>query len=130
MLRKSPLFTMVAVVSLAVGIGANTTVFSIAYGALKGLPFKDADRIVYVSEVDRSKAARGGPATVSNPDFLDLKQQSQSFVDLATFGTGTYNISDDISTPEIGSRVTTNLFSLLGFDSSSGSLVSLEGSHS
>jgi putative ABC transport system permease protein len=116
MLRQSPLFTAVAVLSLALGIGANTTVFSIAYGALKGLPFKDADSIVYVSEVDPSKRPGEGPATVSLPDFLDIKQQSRSFTDLATFGTGTYNISDDVSTPErvIGSRVTMNLFSLVG----------------
>ena len=83
MLRKSPMFTGVALLSLALGIGANTTVFSIAYGVLKGLPFKDADRIVYVSEVDRSKPPRDGPATVSYLDFLDIKQQSRSFCSLS-----------------------------------------------
>ena len=114
-LRKAPMFTAVAVVSLALGIGSNTAVFSIVSGALKGLPFKNADRIVYISEIDRTKAPVEGAETISEPDFLEIRQQSQSFVDLATFGTGTYNISDNIVAPErtIGSRVTANLFSLV-----------------
>jgi putative ABC transport system permease protein len=113
--RKNSLFAAVAVLSLALGIGANTTVFSIAYGALKGLPFRNAERIVYLSEVDRSKPPREGPATVSSPDFVDIRRLTRSFEDLGTFGTGTYNISDDVSAPErvIGSRVTTNFFSLV-----------------
>src|SRR5205823_2718034 len=81
-LRKSSLFTAVAILSLAMGIGANTTVFSIAYGALKGLPFRNADRIVYISEVDRSKPPREGPATVSFLDFQDIRRQTRSFEDL------------------------------------------------
>ena len=82
-MRKSPTFTLFAVLSLTLGIGANTTVFSIAYGALKGLPFKHADRIVYVSEVDRLKAPRDGPSMISYPDFLDL--QAVRYSDCARF---------------------------------------------
>jgi len=116
MLAKSPLFTAVAVLTLGLGIGANTTVFTIAYGAFQGLPFNNADRIVSISEVDRSKPPIDGPASVSQPDLNDIREQSRSFVDFATFGIGTYNISDDASTPErlIGSQVTVNFFSLVG----------------
>jgi predicted permease len=70
---------------------------------------------VHVYEYDRSQAVpRAGSA--SYPDFVDFKVQNRSFSDLAGYGIGTYNISDDVSAPERmeGSRVTSNLFSLIG----------------
>ncbi len=65
MLRKTPVFTTVVVFTLAVGIGANTAMFSIVNGVLlQGLPFTHADRIVDLNEVERrdsAAAARSRP---------------------------------------------------------------------
>ena len=56
---KTPVFTLVVIFTLAVGIGANTAMFSIVNGVLlQGLPFKHADRIVDINEVERRDIAR------------------------------------------------------------------------
>ncbi len=66
-LLKNPGFTLIAVITLSLGIGANTAVFSVVYGVLlKPLPYKDAERIVV--------------ARVSQPDFRDLKEATQTFI--------------------------------------------------
>ena len=115
---RNPAFTLACILTLGLGIAASTTVFTIANGlVLKGPPFEDARRVVHVYEFDRSRGPgiRGG--SVSFPDFLDFREQNRSFADLAMYGIGTYNLSDDISLPERvqGSRITPNLFRLIGY---------------
>jgi putative ABC transport system permease protein len=78
LLRKEPGFTTVAVVALALGIGASTAIFSIVYAAyLEPLPYRHADRLVMVwSRVN------GDRSVVSPADFLDWKQQATAFAEI------------------------------------------------
>ena len=115
MLRKSPGFTIVAVLTLALGIGANTAVFTLVNAVLfKGLPYEDSDRILMISSNNLAKNQPQLP--VSYPDFLDLRAQSKAFKDLAAAQPTSTNISDpDMPAAQYSSgRISTNTFSLLG----------------
>src|SRR5205085_6939763 len=84
MLRKSPMVTLVAVVSLALGIGANTVIFSVVNAILlKSLPFHEPERIVLVW----GELASGGNhrSQVSATDVDDWRQQNAVFEDVATY---------------------------------------------
>src|SRR5205809_993854 len=86
MLRKSPGFTLVATLTLALGIGANTAVFSVVESILLiPLPFRDSDRLVAIWATQKSQPARIG---ASMPEFEDYKAQSHSFEYLANFLSG------------------------------------------
>jgi putative ABC transport system permease protein len=75
-IRRSPGFTLVAVLTLALGIGVNTTIFSVIEGVLlRPLPYEDAQRIVTLWEVTE----QGGQIHVSAPNFRDWKEQTHSF---------------------------------------------------
>src|SRR5262245_47913878 len=83
-LRKQPLFTLVAVLTLTVGIGANTAMFSVVYHILlRPLPFPEPERLVFVWNL----YAKGGPdlAHVSIPDYLDRRAQAPAIEDAALF---------------------------------------------
>src|SRR5579871_3585277 len=112
-LRRSPSFSAVAIAALALGIGVNTTVFSLVNGVLyKNLPFQNSDRIFYLSSLHRLK----GPQNVSYPDFLDFRAEAKSFEGLAATSQVEGDISDGIGFPQgyRCSRVTTNAFSVIG----------------
>jgi predicted permease len=82
-LANSREFTVAALSTLALGIGANTAVFSVIYGVLvKSLPFTDADRIMAVSEVH---PLAPGSTQVTYPDFLDWRAQQTSFEQIAAY---------------------------------------------
>jgi len=92
MLRKSPGLTGVAVLSLALGIGAISTIFSFVNGImLRPLPYPESDRLVLVDET----AFKQGIASmgVSFPNFVDWRQQNQSFEDIACYDTGGFAIA-------------------------------------
>jgi putative ABC transport system permease protein len=81
-LRKSPAFTLVALATLALGIGVNTAMFSVANAVLwKSLPFPDPNRIMWVGEVDRANPDNAWGATYLN--FRDWQARSHSFERLA-----------------------------------------------
>src|SRR6266540_1143228 len=87
-LLKNPGFTLIAVITLSLGIGANTAVFSVVYGVLlKPLPYKDAERIVV--------------ARVSQPDFRDLKEATQVFDRMAIWGRNFYNVTINGETTQV-----------------------------
>jgi putative ABC transport system permease protein len=115
MLRKSPSFTFFAVAVLALGIAANSAIFSIADAILvRPLPYRDASRLVMVWE---DASAYGFPKDTPAPgNFSDWKSRNQVFEDVAALPYGGYFNLTGNGTPEQldGKKVTANLFSLLG----------------
>jgi predicted permease len=116
MLFKKPSFTFVAVLTLALGIGANTTIFSVVNAILlKPLPFPGPERLVLIWE--NRVQEPDDLNIVSAPNFLDWQQQNHVFESMAMFdsaGKG-YNLSGG-SEPELvsGLRVSSSFFDVLG----------------
>ncbi|HET9400385.1 MAG TPA: permease prefix domain 1-containing protein, partial [Candidatus Acidoferrales bacterium] len=76
-LRKSPGFTTIAIVTLAIGIGANTAMFSVVNAVLlRPLPFRDPQKLVNISALDSAGKPYNGPS-FSYPDFLDLRERNR-----------------------------------------------------
>ena len=92
LLIKTPAFTIVAVATLALGIGANTAIFSVVSAALiNPLPYPDSDRLVVVSTmVQRETLER---RAFSLPDYRDLRDRSQSFDGIAAWSADTLTLS-------------------------------------
>jgi len=113
-LRKMPGFSVVAVLVLALGIGANTAIFSVVNAVvLRPLPYPGADRLALIWETDlKDGVQREGP---SGPNFLDWKGQSQSFEEMALLEVGTGTLTGGGEPEQItGLRVTVNFLSMLG----------------
>jgi putative ABC transport system permease protein len=118
-LAKSPGYTVVAVLALTLGIGANAIVFTLTNAMLfKGFPFDRSDRIVYMGTRDIARTGRYtslfGP--VSYPDFRDWRAQAKSFTGIAAARFEEFTLSDDTDLPETlrGVEVSTNLFQVIG----------------
>lgn len=114
-LRKSPGFAVGAIIALALGIGANTAIFSVVYATLiRSLPYKDADRLVMVWERDIKDPK---DQNVANPaNYMDWKEQNKVFTDMAAFSDTFGHLSGGIGEPEevIIQYATPNYFSVLG----------------
>ncbi len=125
-LRKSPGFTVTAVLSLALAIGASATVFSVVDAVLlKPLPYKEPERLVVVWEtVRRQEVERRG---VSYPDYLDWRAQNQSFEDITTLRLASFNLSGDGEPERVtGEYVTASYFNVLGATAERGRTFTLE----
>ncbi len=110
-LRKSPGFAATAILTLAVGIGANTTMFSVMHAVLlKPLAMHDPARVMYIQEQWRDST---GGLSVGN--FADLRQQSTSFASLSASGEAGFNLATE-ETPERadGEIVTASYFKTFG----------------
>ena len=81
-MRKSPGFTAITVLTLGLGIGATTAIFSVVYGVLlKPLPYADPSRIVSIFEIN----THGGHSRLADPNFDDFRDQSRSFESMAKY---------------------------------------------
>jgi putative ABC transport system permease protein len=112
MLRKQPGFTLIAVLTLSLGIGANTAIFSVVNSVLlRPLPYADAERLVIVWE----KMRQNEQNTISPANFFGWHEQQDVFAGLAAFNDTRNSLSGD-GTPEeiVGQIATDNLFSVLG----------------
>src|SRR5262245_771056 len=114
-LAKAPGFTAVAVIALALGIGANATVFSLVNGILfKNLAFAGSEYVLYVTTFE-PKNPRGNNG-ISLPDYRDLAAQVKSFEGLGAHTRTRANLSDDRNVHDnyVGARMSLNGFSLIG----------------
>ena len=122
LLRKRGL-TLIAVITLGLGIGANTTMFSVINGMLlRPMPFKDPARIMHLDE----KAPKAGfeTAGLSLPDFSDWRSRNRSFERMALYEEVSYTLASGANTERAervnGARVTASLFPLLGVEAIQG----------
>lgn len=115
-LRRNPGFAATAVLTLALGIGANTTIFSVCNAVLfKPLPYAEPDHIVMLSERQRD----GKPSNVAPANFVDWRNQSHSFTGMAAISESSFAPSFILGGQSEASRLTGedvswNFFSVLG----------------
>ncbi|MGH9845831.1 MAG: FtsX-like permease family protein, partial [Blastocatellia bacterium] len=114
MLRKNPGFSLVAILTLALGIGANTTIFTMVNSILlKPLPFKDPERLVMVWRTNAEKTAKDVPS--SAPLFIDWQQRNQVFEQMTAFTTGRFNLAGAGEAESArGANVSAGFFATLG----------------
>jgi len=113
MLLKQPGFTLIAVITLALGIGANTAIFSVVNAALlRAFPYADAERLVIVWE----KMQQNEQNLISLANFFEWQEQQNVFTGLAAFNDTRNSLSSGDGAPEeiTGQNATDNLFSVLG----------------
>jgi putative ABC transport system permease protein len=113
-LAKQPVFTFIAVLTLALGIGANSAIFSVVNTVLlSDLPFRDADQLVVVWEtIPNIGLQRNTPA---NPTFLSWQEQNKVFTGMASWRTQVSNLTGAGEPEQIrGQLATTNIFDVLG----------------
>src|SRR5215213_7544657 len=118
-LAKRPGFALVAVLTLALGIGANTAIFSVVNAVLlKPLPFRDAERLVTVYETTQSVPRD----YVSVPNLEDYRAGSRSFEGFATFVPQSVNLTGAGTEPErvVGAFVTSSFFPVVGVEPARG----------
>lgn len=114
MLSKNRSFTVIAVLTLSLGIGATTAMFSVVNGALLSpLPFADPDRLFTI----KNRIPKLGPApfSVPAPDVLTYQRETKSFTDVAGYRENTYDLAGQGEPRKMqGARITSNLLSVLG----------------
>ncbi|HEX5736621.1 MAG TPA: ABC transporter permease [Blastocatellia bacterium] len=120
MLAKKPGFTIAAVLAVALGIGANTAIFSVVNTVLlRSLPYKDPDKLTMVLSHKRDSLRGSGSAAFL--DVVDWEKQSQTFEDMAVFRQMGYTLTG-VGEPEriTGARVSADFFPLLGVEAIEG----------
>jgi putative ABC transport system permease protein len=112
-LRRSPGFTATALLTVALGVGATTAMFSAVHGVLlKPLPYPEPERLVMIRGA--SKAAPGRPGVISYPDYLDWKRQARSFEALAALLPIDLALAAPAGPERLaGARVTASFFTVL-----------------
>ena len=115
-LRKSPIFTITVVITIALAIGASTAIFSVTNGVLlRKLPYKDPERLVLARGDLQKRNVKDFP--LSNVDFLDLRNGAKNnFEDFAAVSTFRFTLPGLDGTPERvrGASVSTNFFQMMG----------------
>jgi predicted permease len=116
-LRAHPGFTTVAVLTLALAIGANSMIFSAVNAVLlRPLPYREPDRLVRVYSL-----MRDAQWTMSPPDFTDFRRETRSFTDLAAMNATSLALSGDAPAEQVpGAQVTDGLFEILGVEPAQG----------
>jgi predicted permease len=127
-LRTAPGLTAVVVVTLALGIGANTAIFSVVHALLlKPLPYRDADRLAFIW-LDRTSSSAtlsglGYPrGPMSGPDLRNLREGTRTFAEFGgIWASGTIALTEGAEPEQLrGALITTNFFQVLGVDAALG----------
>ncbi|HET8826342.1 MAG TPA: ABC transporter permease [Terriglobales bacterium] len=127
--RKAPGFAAIAVITLALGIGANTSIFSVVNAVLlRSLPFSDADRLVRVWHTPPQSSFPGiSVFSISPANFLDWQSQNHVFSSMAIYGFGGFTLTGGDKAEQVAaSRVSPEFFSTLGAQPMLGRLFSTE----
>ena len=127
MLAKNPGFTAVAVLTLALGIGATSAIFSAVYGVLlRPLPYPQPDQIVELREV----SAQGQPMNFADPNFEDLRSQSRALAAAAEYGAWVESVSGG-SEPRrtMVASVSRDFFSVMGVEPIAGRAFAAQDQH-
>jgi len=113
-LRKAPAFTLVAVLTLGLGIGANSAVFTVVNAVmLKGLPYRDADRLVHIWETEPRQQSR----QVSYPDFNDVEDQARTLDGVAGYAFDAFTLRTGEGSERLAAgRVSADFFRVLGVE--------------
>ena len=113
-LRRTPVVTAAAILTLALGIGANTAIFSVVSALLlRPLPYPEPARLVFVWETDLRQG--GSLGIVSAPNYLDWQRQNHVFERMAIFEQLSYNLSGGREPEQVPAlRVSGSIFPLLG----------------
>jgi putative ABC transport system permease protein len=111
MMLKNPGFTLIAVITLALGIGANTAIFSVVNGVLlRPLPYDEPERLLFVTEHGSS----GGEMGISYPNFIDWRARNRVFERIGFFTSGGYKLTAGGETEGVSAgEVTADLFAAL-----------------
>ena len=114
MLAKNPGFAFIAVLTLALGIGANTAIFSVVNAELlRPLPFRDSGRLVSVATANSRMHSSNG--SMSYPDFMDWRSQNQVFEKMAAYTGATFTLTGQVNPAHLeGASVSEDTFDLLG----------------
>jgi hypothetical protein len=127
LLRRTPGFTAAAVVTLALGIGMTTAIFSVVQAVLlRPAPFPEGDRLVMMWETDRNSSTTREPASV--PDFLDYRERSRQVERVGSFEATEMNLLPDAGDPRRLPvlAATPGLMQLLGVTALAGRLFAVE----
>jgi len=126
--RKQPAFTALAVVTLALGIGAATTIFSVIQNVLLDpFPYLNADRVAMIQIHDTSSSRPGGRTAFQTPEFLDYQEQNHVFDEVIGGGFEDVLLSTSEGTEQFnGALVTGNTFQFLGVPALLGRVVTPE----
>ena len=113
-LRKYPGFSLAVILTAALGIGANITIFSVLDAVLlEPLPYKDPDRLIRISESNLAQSQTESPVSV--PNFHDWQRQQSSFEEVTALEMATFNLTGRGEPQRVGAaRITANLVSMLG----------------
>ncbi|HYM61268.1 MAG TPA: ABC transporter permease, partial [Thermoanaerobaculia bacterium] len=119
-LVRTPLYALLVIVTLAIGIGPTTAIFSVVHALLlRELPYRDPESLAVVWRFRNA----GDYAPVSGPDFADFREANTAFSALAAASRESFNVGGIAQPTRVeGARVTLNFFTLLGVPPSSGTL--------
>jgi putative ABC transport system permease protein len=114
-LRKSPSFAIAAILTLALGIGATTAIFSLVNAVLlKPLPFPEPDRLMSIKQEDHSSGAPI-PESLSYPDYFDWRARNRTFSGIASYTGANMTLTGVGEAQRVGAyQVSSNLFQVLG----------------
>ena len=115
-LIKHPAFSIIAILTLALGIGANTAIFSVVNAVLlKPLPFPEPDQLIAVGMTDTRQKGQTDLNSLSYPDFFDFRDQNRTLASSALYRDGSYALtSDEGATSVHGAKVSAEFFDVLG----------------
>src|ERR1700733_2262225 len=114
-MRKNPAFALTTILTLALGIGATTAIFSLVYAVmLKPLPFPESDRLVWLSQEDHSTGA-AIPESLSYPNYFDWRAQNRTLTGIASYNSANVTLTGKGEAQQLNAQtVSSNFFQVLG----------------